>query len=74
MDIGLVPRGSRYILFLTEDAHAKGLCNCQDDPTSYGCGLAELPFRALLGGLSEEFPQIPEEEFISQIETLAANG
>ena len=43
----LPTRGSRYILFLTENAHAEGLWQLPGRPYKSGSGLAELPLRAL---------------------------
>ena len=70
----LPTRGSRYILFLTENAHAEGLWQLPGRPYKFRIWFGRASVESSVGGVSEEFRQIPEEEFISQIETLVANG
>ena len=70
----LPARGSRYILFLKENEQTKGLWQLPGRPYKFRIWFGRSSVESSVGGVSEEFPQIPEEEFISQMETLAANG
>ena len=69
----LPTRGDSYVLFLKEHDHASGLWQLPARPYKFRVWFGRVAVESPVGDVAEAFPQIPVEEFISRIETLAAD-
>ena len=69
----LPKRGEQYVLFLDEHEHATELWQLPARPYKFRVWFGRIAVESPVGDVAEAFPQIPVEEFISRIETLAAS-
>ena len=69
----LPTRGDRYVLFLREHEHATGLWQLPARPYKFRIWFGRAVVESPAGDVIKLFPQTPEDEFVSQIETLVAS-